>query len=219
LLNEEVKFPALCLIVSGGHTELIYMRNHGKYERIGGTRDDAVGEAFDKVAKMMDLGYPGGPIISRLAAKKCPTSNAQYSLPRPMINTGDFEMSFSGLKTAVLHALSKIKKITPTVKVAICHEFQEAVSDVLIYKTIDAAQKLKAKSIVLGGGVSANQVLRQKLSSVAKNQLPQVNIYLPELKYTGDNAVMVGLAAFHHLKKKEFISPFGFRADPNWELV
>ena len=282
LINEDVKFPALCLIVSGGHTELIYMKKHGDYERIGGTRDDAVGEAFDKVAKMLNLGYPGGPIIAAQAAKfralaapfslrdttadtvdspakvknasslrvtasggrqnsnsvlplaslklrrsGYPTKSVPFripyqapiSLPRPMLDTGDFEMSFSGLKTAVLHALSKFKKITDEIKIEMCYEFQEAVTDVLVYKTLDAAQKLNVKSLILGGGVSANQALRAKLLTAVKNQAPRVKVYLPEIKYTGDNAVMIGLAAYHHYKKKDFISSFGFRAEPNWELV
>lgn len=229
LINKNVKFPALCLIVSGGHTELIYMRNHGDYERIGGTRDDAVGEAFDKVAKMMNLGYPGGPIISKKAQeyvnkkntahKSSQISNISIKLPRPMLDSGDFEMSFSGLKTAVLHALSKFKKITTEIKTVMCYEFQEAITDVLVYKTLNAAQKLQIKSLILSGGVSANSRLREKLLTVIKQQTPRVKVYLPELKYTGDNAVMIGLASYHHYKNKDFISPFGFRPEPNWELA
>ena len=215
----EVKkiFPALCLIVSGGHTELILMKDHGKYKRVGGTRDDAVGEAFDKVAKMMDLGYPGGPIVSAWASKF--SGKSRFELPRLMINSGDLEMSFSGIKTSVLYKLNELKKTDDRVKAEMCYEFQEAATDVLISKTLQAAEKYKVNSLILGGGVSANKVLRGKLDTLVAEKLTGVKLYKPELIYSGDNAVMIGVAACFHYLNKDFITPFGFRPNPNWELV
>jgi len=211
--NDKI-FPAIALVVSGGHTQLILVKNIGQYKIVGETRDDAAGEAFDKVAKMLNLGYPGGPKISQLAAKfksQIPITNFQTNLktqitknkiiiklPRPMINSGDFDFSFSGLKTAVLYALQKmtpaqIKKQTP----AIAAEFQQAVIDVLIAKTTAAAKKYNAKTIVLAGGVAANKALRNSLSLITKNL--SLNFLVPPLNLCADNAAMIGLAAYWQL--------------------
>ena len=198
--------PAICLTVSGGHTQLILVKKIGRYEIIGETRDDAAGEAFDKVAKMLNLGYPGGPAISRLAEKwKSQTKNYKlktknFPLPRPMLNSGDFDFSFSGLKTAVLYALQKmtaaqIKKQTS----AIAAEFEQAVIDVLTAKTLSAAKKYRAKTIALAGGVAANQALRQELAKQAKDS--NLNFLVPSSHFCTDNAAMIGLAAFYRLKQ------------------
>jgi len=193
-------FPAISLVVSGGHTQLILIKSVGRYKIIGETRDDAAGEAFDKVAKMLNLGYPGGPIISELAKSyKLKAISSKFSLPRPMINSGDFDFSFSGLKTAVLYALQKmtpaqIKKQTP----AIAAEFQQAVIDVLTAKAISAAKKYKAKTIMLAGGVASNQSLRQALAEKAKES--DIAFSVPDAHLCTDNAAMIGLAAFYNLK-------------------
>lgn len=194
------KLPAICLVVSGGHTQLILIKKIGDYKIVGETRDDAAGEAFDKVAKMLNLGYPGGPIISRLATQSLSRSIAQSlpRLPRPMFNSGDFDFSFSGLKTAVLYLLQKmtpaqIKRSTP----AIAAEFQQAVIDVLTAKTLASAKEYDAKTILLAGGVAANQALRNSLSSAAKNL--SLNFLVPPINLCMDNAAMIALAAYYQL--------------------
>ncbi|HCC23843.1 TPA: tRNA (adenosine(37)-N6)-threonylcarbamoyltransferase complex transferase subunit TsaD [Candidatus Falkowbacteria bacterium] len=221
LINEKLSrlpelFPALCLVVSGGHTDLILVKNFGDYERVGGTRDDAVGEAYDKVAKMMALGYPGGPIISKLASE---VNLSQFELPRPMIDSKDFDMSFSGIKTSVLYTLKKYSAVTDQMKREISFEFEQAVSDVLVSKTLKAAKQFRVKTILLGGGVAANKTLREKLQSHAAALLPDVSVKIPEIKYTGDNAVMIGFPAYFHFLAKNFAEIKGFRPDPNWELT
>src|SRR3989344_451991 len=146
--------PAICLVVSGGHTQLILMKRIGQYKLIGETRDDAAGECFDKVARILGLGYPGGPAIAACAAKaKLVGRRVSDQLPRPMMYTKNYDFSFSGLKTAVLYKVKKGKYD----KIEMCREVQQAVIDVLIHKTIKAAKDLRAKSILLGGGVAANE--------------------------------------------------------------
>lgn len=197
-------FPALCLVVSGGHTQLTLMKGHGKYKLLGETRDDAAGEAFDKVAKLLNLGYPGGPIISQKAKKG---NLRAFDLPRPMINSNDFDFSFSGLKTAVLYLVkglslrygpSKKDCILGTVPVSdICASFQQAVIDVLISKTIKAAKEYKVKTVMLSGGVTANQELRQQMTKAIKKELPQAKFYIPEPKLCTDNAAMIASVAYY----------------------
>ena len=188
--SDLIKFPAVVLIVSGGHTDLIVMRGHGKLEYLGGTLDDAAGEAFDKVARLLGLSrYLGGPLLSAEAAK-CQRNTLSGKLPRPMMDREDFDFSFSGLKTAVIRLVEKEKP--PIAEVA--REFEEAATEVLVKKTIRAALKTGAASIVLGGGVAANQRLRSTLAAAAdKNKLP---IFFPALKYCGDNAAYIASAAY-----------------------
>lgn len=210
LNNKNIKFPAIGLIVSGGHTELILIKDFGKYKLIGETRDDAVGEAFDKVAKMLGLGYPGGPEVSAQAEK---VSKSNIVLPRPMLNTKDFDFSFSGLKTAVLYIVKKmdkkqIKKMTPQ----ICYEFQEAVIDVLIKKTKLASEKYKVKSIIVGGGVSANKKLRKALEGL------DYQVYLPSLEYTGDNASMIAFAGYKKWQRTKKNEVLKIKADANLQI-
>ena len=191
-------FPALCLIVSGGHTQLVLMKDHGQYQLLGETRDDAAGEAFDKVAKLLGLGYPGGPAISA-HAEKFSIFNFQFSkisFPRPMIDSKDYDFSFSGLKTAVLYFVKtldkkQIKELTP----AICAEFQKAVVDVLISKTIKAAKDYKAKSIMISGGVAANKKLRKEMKKRVEKELPNTSYQTPAPNLCTDNAVMIAVAA------------------------
>jgi len=212
-----IKFPSLALVVSGGHTELIFMKKTGEYKKIGQTLDDAAGEAFDKVAKIFNLGYPGGPIISDWAKRGNPQAIA---FPRPLTNQQNNNFSFSGLKTAVLYEVKKnTEKINNKKYIAdVSASFQEAVVDTLVEKTIRAAKKFRVKSIMIAGGVSANEWLRQEMKIAVKKYLPKVSVVIPELKYTGDNAAMVAAAGALHAKNKEFISWEKIEVDPNLSL-
>lgn len=194
--QDKIKFPALGLIVSGGHTELVLMKNHLSYKKVGETLDDAAGECFDKVAKLLKIGYPGGPIISRLATQGNPD---KYNLPRPMFYSKDYNFSFSGLKTAVLYKLKEIGNQPEKFLPDFCASFQQAVIDVLIKKTLGAAEKYKVKSIILGGGVVANGELREQLEVKVKEKLPSVFLSIPELKFCTDNAVMIAVASYFHI--------------------
>ncbi|MEK7516403.1 MAG: tRNA (adenosine(37)-N6)-threonylcarbamoyltransferase complex transferase subunit TsaD [Patescibacteria group bacterium] len=205
------KFPALVLIVSGGHTELVLMKRHGSYKVIGATRDDAAGEAFDKVAKLLKLGYPGGPAISKLAQKGNPSA---IPFPRPMIDSADFEFSFAGLKTAVLYLMQKSNPVIADV----CASFEQAVVDVLVAKTIRAAKKYKVKTVLLGGGVAANQKLRATLRTALVMELPAVGYREPALEFTGDNAAMIAAAGYFLAQAGRFTPWKRLRADANWEL-
>lgn len=193
---QKIKFPALCLVVSGGHTSLVLLKDINNFKVIGQTRDDAVGEAFDKVAKLLDLEYPGGPIISQKAVN---ANKRAFDLPRPMINSNDFDFSFSGLKTAVRYELEKIKIHDDEMVRNMAASFQQASIDVLISKTIKAAKKYKVKSVMLGGGVAANKELRKQLESAVKD-LDKVEFYQPDLSLTTDNALMVALTAYFEYK-------------------
>jgi len=215
-----IQFPVIALLVSGGHTELVLMKTFGSYKIIGETLDDAAGEAFDKVARMMKLGYPGGPAIAAAAMmqnEKRKTKNIDIRLPRPMISSKDYNFSFSGLKTAVLYALRDMPKSIRMASVipAMAKEFQQAVVDVLVTKTMRAAQEYGAKTIAVGGGVSANHLLRERLSQEVKKQLPDTKLFLPHSSLTGDNALMIAIAAVIDGKKK---APNTIGAEANLRL-
>ncbi len=201
----KITMPAVALLVSGGHTELLQIKNWMSYKMLGQTRDDAAGEAYDKVARMLGLPYPGGPEISKLAeiARTRPTvgkamSNTDFSvgiiLPRPMLNSNDFDFSFSGLKTAVLYMLRDMGKISEETKMTVAREFEDAVTDVLVKKTFKAVEKTKAKSIVVGGGVSANKHLKRTLQEEAKKL--EIQIHFPEKELSTDNSLMIGIAGY-----------------------
>jgi len=220
LVKDNKKYlPALVLIVSGGHTELILMKAHGDYMLLGQTLDDAVGEAYDKVAKLLNLGYPGGPIVSKLAD----SGNTQaYNFPRPMIDSKNYNFSFSGLKTAVLYTLEKKKRLSKDDVSDICASFQAAVTDVLLKKTIRAALKYNVKSIMIGGGVAANTYLKNHLSKVSDDN--GLEFFYPDLKYTGDNAAMIATAAYYKIisKKAKLLKGsniFDIEPQANWQLV
>jgi len=199
--RKKVKFPAVCLVASGGHTLLFLMKKVGSYKILGETRDDAAGECFDKVARILGLGYPGGPIIEKEAAGK-----TKIKLPRPMINTRDYDFSFSGLKTAVLYNFKKQSennKKSEKYKRAICKETQQAIIDVLLNKTKKAAKYFRAKTIILGGGVISNKELRKQFKNAFLKE--KLILLFPELKSSTDNAIMVGIAAyFHRFNKKSW---------------
>jgi N6-L-threonylcarbamoyladenine synthase len=214
----KIKYPAICLVVSGGHTMLVYMKDENNFKTIGQTRDDAVGEAFDKVAKILGLGYPGGPIISEKAVN---ADKEFFKLPRPMINSGDLDFSFSGLKTAVKNIWEQeLFKDKENVR-KMCAAFEQACIDVLVKKTIRAAKEYKAKSILLGGGVAANKELRKQLAEKIELNLPGVKFFQPELSMTTDNALMVAIAAYFEYKNNtEKIKDAwkSIKVEPNLEL-
>lgn len=189
-------FPALCLIVSGGHTQLVLMKKHGQYQLLGQTRDDAAGEAFDKTAKLLGLGYPGGPIISQKAEKGNPQS---FDLPRPMLNKNNFDFSFSGLKTAVLYQIKQSKKIDRRYVNNMAASFEQAAVDVLIQKTIKAVKKYEPQTIMLCGGVAANQRLRKELKQAVRKLSKR--LLVPSVKLCTDNGAMIALAGYFHFKK------------------
>ncbi len=194
-----ILFPALCLIVSGGHTELVLMRRYGNYRVLGETLDDAAGEAFDKVAKMMKLGFPGGPIISKLAESG---NEKRFSFPRPMMYVPNFDFSFSGLKTSVLYTLRDLKKLDIKAKRDIAASFQSAVVDVLVAKTIRAAKRHQVKTVMIGGGVAANKKLRHDLGVALKKLSPTPYTLFPQISLTGDNALMIALAGYFNRRHR-----------------
>lgn len=208
--NRSQIFPAISLVVSGGHTELFLMKDCKKFKKIGQTLDDAAGEAFDKIARILGLGYPGGPAIAKQAYQwKSQIQNHKFQknsksqipnikLPRPVINSKNYNFSFSGLKTAVLYDYQKrslkIKK-SKTFLQKMAYETQQAIIDVLIFKTLKAAKNFKAKTIFLGGGVAANQELRKQFKLKIKKEIPNSKFYIPNSKLCTDNAAMIGIAA------------------------
>lgn len=215
----KIEFPAICLVVSGGHTMIALLKSENNIKVIGQTRDDAVGEAFDKVAKILGLGYPGGPIISVKAEN---ADKEFFKLPRPMINSKDYDFSFSGLKTAVKNEWGKEQfKDKENVR-KMCAAFQQACIDVLIKKTILAAKEYNAKSILLGGGVSANKELRKQLADKVKLEFDnKVKFYQPDLHMTTDNALMIALATYFEAESKlEEFNNFwsSIKVEPNLEL-
>ncbi len=205
----DLNFPTIALLVSGGHTELLLMRAFGKYEYIGRTRDDAAGEAFDKVARLLGLPYPGGPEISRLA--DCARRNALprlMTLPRPMVTSSDYDFSFSGLKTAVERYLQS-HELQSLDREKIAREFEDAVTDVLLFKTLRAVEEYGAHAVVMGGGVSANRHIRRVLGERLQEQGVRLLVCPPE--YSADNALMIALAGYFHALKNP---PVGGCAEP-----
>lgn len=209
------RFPAIVLVVSGGHTEIILMKGFGRYERVGSTLDDAAGEAFDKVAKMLDLGYPGGPAVSKRALQGNP---AAFALPRPLLNRPNFDFSFSGLKTAVLYLVEGKKSWNDREIDDLCASFQEAVVETLVTKTARAAAKYRAKTVFLAGGVAANRLLRERLVAGVAKTAPDAKTVLPSLEYCTDNAAMIAMAGAFRLAKREKDDVLKMEPDPNWEL-
>lgn len=203
LENKKINFPAVTLVVSGGHTQIVLAKGIGKYEIIGETRDDAAGECFDKCARVLGLGYPGGPEIARLAkALQGPSLQETHNLPRPMINSKDYDFSFSGLKTAVLYIDQKTKIKNRKYKQEMATEIQQAIIDVLIKKTIKAAKDYNAKTIILGGGVSANDELRKQFLFKIKNSEFEINFLVPPKNLSTDNGLMIAVAGYFHGNEK-----------------
>lgn len=189
--------PAMALLISGGHTELVLIKDWLKYKVIGHTRDDAVGEAFDKVARMLGLPYPGGPEISRLAEKY--SGEKTIKLPRPMIHSDDLDFSFSGLKTSVLYKIRELGELSDEMKMELAHEFEEAVVEVLVKKTKKALEqystKGEIKTLIIGGGVIANKKIRkafQELATVGG----KIKLLVPHSTLSTDNATMIAIAGY-----------------------
>lgn len=210
-----VKLPAVALIVSGGHTELIYIKHVGNYRLLGATVDDAVGEAFDKTAKVLGLPYPGGPAIAKLAEHGNPEA---IVFPRSFMTPGNLDFSYAGLKTSVLYHVQKNK---PTKKQLpdIAASFQAAAIAPLVAKTVGAVKKTGARSVLLGGGVAANTLLRRELAAILKQQTPPVPLVTAPFSLCTDNGAMIAIAGAFHAQKKDFTPWKKLRADPNWELV
>lgn len=213
---KSVEFPAIALLISGGHTELDLVETWPEFRLLGETRDDAVGEAFDKVARMMGIAYPGGPEIARLAAiarsrdlPKC------FTLPRPMLHEKNFDFSFSGLKTAVLRQV-KDRELSAEEKMAMAHEFEDAATEVLVKKTLRAVDEHGARSVIIGGGVSANIHIRTRLSSALESV--GCTLLSPPPEWATDNAVMIALAGYFHAIKNKFVDPSNLRANGNLRL-
>jgi len=199
LLSKQKKklvFPTIGLVVSGGHTVLLKMKSLTNWEKIGETVDDAVGEAFDKVARILNLQYPGGPEIEKLSKQG---NSKAIAFPRPMLNQHNYDFSFSGLKTSVLYYLRDNPK---TKKADIAASFQQAAIDVLTKKTMKAANEFSAKSIILCGGVASNKTLRETIKKESERR--GLNFFAPEMEFNTDNAAMIGAAAsIHSLAKKD----------------
>lgn len=191
-IGEIPNFPAVALVVSGGHTDLVLMKNHGKIQWLGGTRDDACGEAFDKIGRLLNLPYPGGPYIEKNAKEG---NHRRFNLPRPMLSSKDFDFSFSGLKTAVQREVSKLGKINEQDIKDLSASVQDAIFEVLIYKTISAAEKYKAKSILLGGGVASNDTLKNNFELEIRNLKLKIKLFVPTKSLCTDNAAMIASAA------------------------
>lgn len=197
LLEKNVDaFPVLALLISGGHTELVLVEHWGAYTKIGETRDDAIGEAYDKVARMLGLPYPGGPEISKLAryAREHNILDESLKLPRPMLHTADFDFSLSGLKTAVLYKVQALGELTDTHKYTIAREFEQAITDVITIKTRKAIEAHEVHGLIVGGGVIANTYIREALTRVgAETNIP---VFFPTHALATDNAVMIATVGY-----------------------
>ncbi len=194
-IEHEMKFPALALLVSGGHTELLYIKDHMDIKMLGTTLDDAVGEAYDKVARTLGLSYPGGPIIDKLSLEGKET----YNLPRAYLDKEGFNFSFSGLKSAVINLVHNSEQRGESIRVNdMCKSFQESVLDVLVDKTKHASQMYDVKQIIIAGGVAANKGLRSRI----KDEIKNIEILIPSIEYCTDNAAMIGAAAYFQFLKE-----------------
>jgi len=214
-LNRPIRFPALALIVSGGHTQLVLVKKQNQYQLVGETLDDAAGECFDKVAKILDIGYPGGPVIEKLAKEGDPQA---IDFPRPLLNKNGLDFSFSGLKTSVLY-FSRQPDFKEYKTKDVCASFQQAVIEVLTAKTLKAAKRYRAKTVLLAGGVAANKALRQNLASQVKKQLPSSKFFHPAKGLSTDNALMIAIAGYYRFREKNFTPWAKLKADPNWQLA
>lgn len=214
------EMPAISLLISGGHTQLVLSKSLQEYEVVGETRDDAVGEAFDKVARIIGLPYPGGPQISKLAEKERNetglNAKPKWNFPRPMLHSNDLNFSFSGLKTSVLYTVKKIPELTEKIKQEIAREFEDAVVEVLVSKTKMAVEQYGAKTLILGGGVSANKEIRKKLAELADSL--GVTFFVPEISASTDNSLMIAVAGFFNFNNQKSYSGEELKADGNLTL-
>lgn len=211
-IEHEMKFPCVALLVSGGNTELIYMKDHFQFEIIGETLDDAVGEAYDKVARVVGLPYPGGPHVDKLAH----LGNDTYNLPRVYLDDNSFNFSFSGIKSAVINLHHNAEQRGEEIDVNnLCASFQAAVTEVLVRKTFKLCKKLDVKNIIVAGGVSANQGLKERFNEENKDGF---NICIPSIKYCTDNAAMIAVAGYYQYKNRPKLDDLTLNAYASLEL-
>jgi N6-L-threonylcarbamoyladenine synthase len=213
-------FPFVALLVSGGHSQLMRVNGIGEYELLGDTLDDAAGEAFDKTAKLLGLGYPGGPALAKIA--ELSNSNGvspHFKLPRPLLHSGDLNFSFSGLKTAVLTLCNKHQPLDETTKADIAWEFQEAVTELLTTKCMSALRETGLDNLIVSGGVGANSKLREKLNAATKRKLCKVSY--PRLEFCTDNGAMIAFAGAMRIKamKGNGNKNYSFSVRPRWDLA
>lgn len=220
---KNISYPALALLISGGHTEINYFKKNGKYKKLGQTVDDAIGEAFDKVARSLNLPYPGGPEISKIATLARESHlqiEKDFILPRPMLHSHDLNFSFSGLKTAVIHTIQKMKasgKTEEEIKKSISLDFENAVTEILLKKVEKAIKENNIRSLAIGGGVIANTFIRNNFLTFSEKE--NLSLYLPDKFLTGDNAFMIGLVGMQQiLNKKKKTSTKILKANSNWNI-
>ena len=212
-IEHEMKFPSIALLVSGGNTELIYMKDHFSFEIIGETLDDAVGEAYDKIARVVGIGYPGGPKVDKLAFEGEDT----YHLPRVTMGKDNYNFSFSGLKSAVINLHHNAQQRKEEINVAnLCCSFQESVTDVLVEKALRACKEYNVKQLIVAGGVSANRGLKEKLFRENKN--PDLEICIPAIKYCTDNAAMLACAGYYQYMLNPKSDTLDMNADSSMDL-
>ncbi len=218
-LQRHVDFPLLSLLISGGHTELVLSRGFRSYEHIGETRDDAAGEAFDKVARLLDLPYPGGPEVSRLAAEARGQNLSEHiAFTRPMLRDESFDFSFSGLKTAVRTVVEQRRPLTDELKKIIALEFENTVSDVLVHKTMRAVEEFGAQTVVVGGGVSANTHIRRELQEALAQAGNPASLLIPPAELATDNAIMIAIAGYFGAQASQYAEPDSLVASGNLKL-
>jgi len=212
LEDRKPKFPFIALLVSGGHSQLIHVEELGSYKIIGDTLDDAAGEAFDKTAQLLGLGYPGGAALSKLAEKGL----NHFELPRPLLHSNGLDFSFSGLKTAVLYLVRKQKKLTKEIKADIAYAFEDSITDVLVKKTIQALKQEGLKRVIISGGVGANKTLRNKI--IAECNQNEFEYFFPDLTFCTDNGAMIALAGSLRLNMRPKEN-YSFSVKPRWKLT
>ena len=212
LEERKPKFPFIALLVSGGHSQLIHVKKLGSYKIIGDTLDDAAGEAFDKTAQLLGLGYPGGAALSKLAEKGL----KHFELPRPLLHSNGLDFSFSGLKTAVLYLVRKQKKLTKEIKADIAYAFEDSITDVLVKKTIQALKQEGLKRVIISGGVGANKTLRNKI--IAECNQNEFEYFFPDLTFCTDNGAMIALAGSLRLNMRPKEN-YSFSVKPRWKLT
>ena len=209
-------FPFVALLVSGGHSQLMRVDGIGQYQLLGDTLDDAAGEAFDKTAKLLGLGYPGGPALAKLAAQGKP----QFKLPRPMLNSGDLNFSFSGLKTAVLTLVNQHQPLTSEMQADIAWEFQESVTEILTTKCMAALRETGLDNLIVSGGVGANLRLRERLNAATQRKLCKVSY--PRLEFCTDNGAMIAFAGamrLNALQNQPQLTNYGVQIKARWDLA
>ena len=212
LEDRKPKFPFIALLVSGGHSQLIHVKKLGSYKIIGDTLDDAAGEAFDKTAQLLGLGYPGGAALSKLAEKGL----KHFKLPRPLLHSNGLDFSFSGLKTAVLYLVRKQKKLTKEIKADIAYAFEDSITDVLVKKTIQALKQEGLKRVIISGGVGANKTLREKIITECNQN--EFEYFFPDLTFCTDNGAMIALAGSLRLNMRPKEN-YSFSVKPRWKLT